>query len=177
MTESPVWREALYYDQPFRDWVAANALTLLKLRPEIQEHGLWIVRWIYSTRKCALNAWTDKSKSITVGFKAKVVGAGELGPDAEWYESSHDSGWIHAQADEGDRKVVFFGGLHFRYSKLSRSRLKDTSSSHKWTFRGADERDENIFVDGDDDEIYAISCTSAGKLDLQKEDDNSDIEF
>jgi len=178
MTESPVWRESLYYDQPFREWVARNSTTLLKARPEIREHGLWVVRWIYSTARCSLNAWTAKEKQITIGFKAKAVGAGELGPDADWYESSADSGWIHSQAEEGDRKVVFLGGLHFLFKRFSRSgqHLKDTSMAPKWTFRGANDQNIGIIVDLDGDESYEITYTEVGKLEIPA-GDISDNDF
>ena len=166
MTESPVWRESLYFDRPFREWVAENSATLLNTRPELREHGLLVVRWIYSTARCSLNAWTAKEKQITIGFKAKVVGAGELGPDADWYESSADSGWIHSQAQEGDRKVVFLGGLHFRYTRFSRSgqHLRDNSKAPKWTFRGAKGHDSGIILDLNGDESYEITCTEVGNL-------------
>ena len=168
MTESPIWRESLYFDQPFRDWVADNSAELLKARPEIRENGLWVVRWIYSTTRCSLNAWRAKEKQITIGFKAKAVGAGELGPDADWYESSSDSGWIHSQAQEGDRKVVFLGGLHFRYTKFARSgqHLKDDLKRPKWTFRGAGDRDSGLIIDCGGDGTYEITCTEVGKLDI-----------
>ena len=147
-------------------------MALLGLRPELWEHGLWVVRWIYSTERCSLNAWTAEGKQITIGFKAKVVGAGELGPDADWYESSADSGWVHSQAPEGDRKVVFFGGLHFRYTRFSRSgqHLKNTSKAPKWIFRGDGDRDNAIIVELNGDESYEIVCTEVGKLDISAED-------
>ena len=177
MTESPIWRESLYFDRPFRKWVAENSAILLAVRPELREHGLWVVKWIYSTTECSLNVWTAKEKQITVGFKAKAVGAGELGPDADWYLSSTDSGWIHSQAQEGDRKVVFLGGLHFRYKRLARSgqHLKDTSKTPKWTFRGAT-GDESTVIDADADESYEIMCTEVGKLEIPAADE-SDNDF
>lgn len=98
MTEPPILRQAVYHDQPFRDWVKTNSAKLLKTRPEIKEHGLWVVRWTYATRRSSLNAWTSKDKDVTIGFNAKFVGAGEVGPSGGWYESENDSGWMHAQA-------------------------------------------------------------------------------
>ena len=177
MTESPIWRESVYYDRPFREWVAENSVTLLEQRPEIREHGLWVVKWIYSTTRCSLNSWTSKDKQITVGFKAKFVPAGELGPDADWFESSMDSGWIHSQARPGDRKVVFLGGLHFRYKRLSRSRqhLKESSTTPKWTFRGSGDQDNGIVIDLNENESYEMTCTEVGKLETpQQGEEQSD---
>jgi len=139
-----------------------------------------VVRWIYSTARCSLNAWTAREKQITIGFKARIVGAGELGPDADWYESSTDSGWIHSQAQQGDRKVVFMGGLHFKYKKFARSgsHLKDSAGRPKWTFCGANDLNTGTVIDLDGDESYQITCEEVGRLETPTDDgDRSDEDF
>ena len=79
--------------------------------------------------------------------------------------------WMHSQAQEGDRKIVFFGGLRFRYTRFSRSgqHLKDTSKAPKWTFRGDKDQDNGIIIDLDGDESYEITCTEVGKLEAPAE--------
>jgi hypothetical protein len=98
MTEPKVWREGFYHDSPFESWVKKNCAAIIKNRPEVKDHGLWVVKWIYTTPKCSLNAWTNKSKSVTIGFKANAVGIGEFAPQGAWFEASTDGGWIHSTA-------------------------------------------------------------------------------
>ncbi|KAI9737656.1 MAG: hypothetical protein M1818_005660 [Claussenomyces sp. TS43310] len=178
MTKEPILRKALYHDYPFRVWVRENTAALLRLRPEIKEHGLWMVKSTYSTPQYSLNVWTAKEKEVVIGFKTKIVQAGEIGPHADWYESSQDSGWISSSEDNKQRKVVFFGGLKFRFSKLSMSkdRLKEVEAGFRSrTFRGSD-NEEEIPVDSGENGIYGINCHEVGALDLSK-DEGSDFDF
>ena len=105
-----------------------------------------------------------------------MVGAGELGPDADWYESSTDSGWIHSQAPQGDRKVVFLGGLHFQYRRFSVSGQHLKESSTKWTFRGADDDKSVHVVNVSDDESWEVTCTEVGKLNIPMDDEEGSDE-
>lgn len=93
MTEPNIWREGFYHDSQFEAWVKQNNAALFAMRPEIKEHGLWVVKWIYSTTKCSLNAWTSKEKILTVGFKTNAIAIGEAAPQGSWYESNIDGGW------------------------------------------------------------------------------------
>ena len=98
MTEPNVWREGYYHDSPFEAWVKKNSKTLLRMRPEIKEHGLWVVKWTYTTKSCALNAWKDKDQLLTLGFQASAVNIGEAAPHGNWYQSSFDGGWVGSSA-------------------------------------------------------------------------------
>jgi hypothetical protein len=100
MTEPNVWREGYYHDSPFQSWVRQNSETLAQLRPEIKTYGLFVVKWTYTTKRCSLNAWTNKDKVVTVGFQAKAVSIGEAAPHGNWYQSSSDGGWIESVAIE-----------------------------------------------------------------------------
>lgn len=100
MTEPNLWREGYYHDSPFESWVRQNSEALARLRPEIKTYGLFVVKWTYTTKKCSLNAWTNKDKVVTVGFQAKAVSIGEVAPHGTWYESSSDGGWIESAATE-----------------------------------------------------------------------------
>jgi hypothetical protein len=98
MTEPEVWREGYYHESPFISWARQNSERLAQIRPEIKTNGLFAVRWTYTTKKCALNAWTNKDKVVTVGFKAKANAIGEVAPHGSWYQSSSDGGWIESVA-------------------------------------------------------------------------------
>ena len=132
-TGSTFWRESIYFDPPSHKWAAKKLAILSNVRPALREHWLWVAKWPYFTARCSINTWTAKEKNITIGFKANVGGAGELDPDADSYESSADSGWIHSQTQGWDRKVVFFEGLQLRYTRFSRSgqHLKDASKGRR----------------------------------------------
>ena len=98
MTEPNVWREGYYHDSPFEAWVKQNSEKLLQIRPEIKDYGLWVVKWTYTTKSCALNAWTDKDKQVTLGFQVSAVNVGEAAPHGTWYQSTSDGGWIGSSA-------------------------------------------------------------------------------
>jgi hypothetical protein len=115
MTEPNVWREGYYHDSPFESWVRQNSEILARLRPEIKVHGLFVVKWTYTTKKCSLNAWTNKDKVVTVGFQAKAVSIGEAAPHGNWYQASSDGGWIESAAVE-----VCHIALTMNFTKFSR---------------------------------------------------------
>ena len=72
LTEPTIWREGFFHNHEFELWAKQNSEALLKARPEIREHGLWIVKWTYSTKKCSINAWVHQKKDVTVGFSTKA---------------------------------------------------------------------------------------------------------
>jgi hypothetical protein len=100
MTKPFVFRDAVYHEAPYIKWVAENAAALLSKRPEIKEHGLWIVTSTYSTQLCMFNVWSAIDKKISLGFKVSAVNVGEIGPHGEWYEASSDEGWIRYESKE-----------------------------------------------------------------------------
>lgn len=93
LTAPPVVHERYYYESPFKDWVKANAVEILRLRPEVKEYGLWIVTSTYGTKMAAINMWKQAGQSVKVGFSAKAVGVGECGPSGEWYKDDRQEGW------------------------------------------------------------------------------------
>ncbi|KAJ6004630.1 hypothetical protein N7540_012999 [Penicillium herquei] len=120
MTESPVTKDLVYGTTTFRLWCKENSEEILRKWPDVRDHGLVIVTSIYRTRMAKLNAWADKGKEISVGFRAGVVGIGEVAPSSTWYTSHEESGWVSAEAKQPDEsKVVFFGGLHFKYRRVA----------------------------------------------------------
>lgn len=97
LTTPPIIRDAYYHEEPLTGWVRDNAVRIVQNRPEVREHGLWIVTATYSTPRCALNVWTTTEREITVAFKAKARGS-QFGPKGEWFESTEDTGWASYEA-------------------------------------------------------------------------------
>jgi hypothetical protein len=58
-----------------------------------------------------------------LGFSAKDVSGGEVGPAAQWYEAASDSDWSRYSATGDALRVVFIGGLRFRYTRLSKKEV------------------------------------------------------
>jgi hypothetical protein len=120
MTSPPVVHQRYLYESPFRQWVQENALQIIEKRPEVTQHGLWVVTSTYGTKQCSLNVWTGKQKETMIGFTVGDVSGAEAGPAAQWYEAASDSDWSRYSADGKNLRVVFIGGLKFRYNKLSK---------------------------------------------------------
>ncbi len=128
MTKSPVEKKAYQHKSPFIDWVRANSKQLLQKRElEIMEHGLWIIRWTYSTKRASITAWGGTDKNVVIGFQASAFGT-EFGPKGEWHKGRSDSSWDeYAPKNASERIVVMAGALLFRYSKhfWTDARLKE----------------------------------------------------
>ncbi|KAF7597135.1 hypothetical protein BBP40_009473 [Aspergillus hancockii] len=120
MTKAPVIKEFLYGTTTFRQWSKENSATIVSKWPDVTDRGLIIVTSVYSTELAMINAWTEHEREISIGFRGGVIEIGELGPSSSWYTANGDSGWVTSGEDgSGDRKVVFFGGLYFRYRRLA----------------------------------------------------------
>jgi len=106
ITASPVHRAAFYYESPFKRWVKSNvdALHRSPRHAEIKKYGLSIVTDTYSTKKCSLTAWADKSRKVTIGFKVNAQGLIDVGIDGGWYVGTAAGGWNHYEG-----KVSFRG--------------------------------------------------------------------
>ncbi|RSH94174.1 GTP-binding protein Rho1 [Saitozyma podzolica] len=65
--------------------------------------------------------WSAKEDLLVV-FNATYTPVGEVGPTADWHIAASDSGWLMSRiTGPSDRRVVFFGGIVFRYRKLAPS--------------------------------------------------------
>jgi len=117
---SEVTLEGYHHLAPFRDWARKNAEKLLGAFPDILKTGFYIAVTTHSTTDVYINAWTNQSHSVTLGFKAGAIPTGEIAPETEWYRAESASGWNHpiCQVD-GEKKVVFLRGLKFEYHKLT----------------------------------------------------------
>lgn len=98
MTKAPVLHNQIYGSTTYRKWCQDNSTILLDKWPEIKTNGLIIVTSTHSTLEANINAWQDKSKKVSVGFKASAVDVLEIAPSSEWYRASSDGGWIASKA-------------------------------------------------------------------------------
>jgi len=95
IASKPVHRDGYYFESPFTRWVQDNVDVLRNCRrgPDIEEHGLIIITYTYSTRKCTLNAWQDKSKKISLGLSASATDGLGIETEAGWFVGTSSSGW------------------------------------------------------------------------------------
>lgn len=144
MTEGPVVKDFVYGTSPFRLWCKANSEAIIRKWPDVKERGLIIVTSVYTTRFAMINAGSGTEKETSVGFRAGTIPIGEVGPSSAWYTAQDDSGWVASEASEpNERKVVFFGGLYFRYRRLAAVlpqpyAFSTGDSIEKAKFRGVD---------------------------------------
>ncbi|KAE8150352.1 hypothetical protein BDV25DRAFT_154568 [Aspergillus avenaceus] len=183
MTESPVIKDFVYGTTTFRLWCKANSETLLRKWPDIKDRGLIIVTSVYSTKFAMMNAWSETEKEISVGFRAGVIEIGEAAPSTSWYTARGDSGWVSSQAcHPGERKVVFFGGLYFKYRKLAtilpQSHAFSAGPVEKARFRDVDPDAKEFETQvEDDDALYDMLVTSEERgemVELPNEEENDD---
>ncbi|KAJ5655346.1 hypothetical protein N7507_007296 [Penicillium longicatenatum] len=168
MTETPVIKDLVYGTTTFRLWCKENSETILRKWPDVREYGLVIVTSTYRTRLAMLNAWAQKGKEISVGFRGGVVGIGEIAPSSTWYTSHEEAGWVSTEATEpGESKVVFCGGLYFKYRRLAailpQSRALKQEPVEKVKFRDVDPEEKNFRIfdhDSCDDGVYETFVTS-----------------
>lgn len=109
-------RNGYHYQSPFQEWVKSNARALLNgpLGTDIKENGLFVVTQTYATEKVALTAWKNAESKAYFGFGVGATGLGELSPNVQWYTGHSESGWNVHEAEPGELKVVFVGGLAYR---------------------------------------------------------------
>jgi hypothetical protein len=166
MTQSPVVKEFVYGATAFRLWCKENSAAILQKWPDVRERGLIIVTSTYTTPFAMMNAWVDKEKEFSVGFRAGVVEIGEVGPSTTWYTSNSEGGWVSAAASGPDeRKVVFFGGLYFKYRRLAailpQSHAFSAAPVEKAKFRDVDDQGREFRIaDQDGDDLYEVMVTS-----------------
>lgn len=121
LTKSPVVKRALYRDEPIKIWVQGNALRIKEQWPEVASEGLFIATSTFSTSEASTNFLRSKGQKVSVGFSGSAVGIGEIGPAATWHTAMTDGGWVRSKASgngNSHQKVVFVGGLYFRWPRL-----------------------------------------------------------
>jgi uncharacterized spore protein YtfJ len=50
--------------------------------------------------RAALNCWKENGRTVGVGFKAGVVGIGEVAPSGEWVTGGGSEGWVGIESKE-----------------------------------------------------------------------------
>ena len=116
ITAAPVTRNGYLYHSPFQEWVKLNARALLNgpLSADIKENGLFVATQTYATEKVALTAWRNAKSKAYFGFGVGATGLGELSPHVQWHTGHSESAWNVHEAEPGELKVVFVGGLAYR---------------------------------------------------------------
>lgn len=115
LTQPPVQKDPFYRSATINRWYESNSARIRELFPELASQGHFIVTIVYHTSRESTNVMRSSGNLVRVGFKASAVGIGEIAPSTEWAKSSHDAGWVDATAADKDCKVVFFGGLHYKW--------------------------------------------------------------
>lgn len=173
MTDSPIEKREYLYKSPFTDWVRDNSRQLLQKREmEIKEHGLWIIRWTYSTSKASINAWSGTDKKVVVGFRVSTFGT-DFGPKGEWHKGHADSSWDdYVPKESTDKLVVFAGALRYRYSKhfWTDAQLKEEDKKKAPT-RSNQLTDGPIRLDGPNAND-ALVCEEIGADDESEDDED-----
>ncbi|KAK5107390.1 hypothetical protein LTR62_001333 [Meristemomyces frigidus] len=196
MCSQPVQRETVYHPTRLLQWVKENARAILALYPDVQRHGFFLVTTTYHTTHAWINAWTSREKEVLVGFKARAVEVGEIAPSSQWYQSSHDSGWLSFDSEvclptlltqldlvnkqkRDDGKVVFFGAIHFmpRTIPLPGRLLKVVQQDHWRTFRDGHEKELDFAVESPiADTECQVECRIVGDLSMDDDEELADEE-
>ncbi|KAJ5308698.1 hypothetical protein N7508_004077 [Penicillium antarcticum] len=135
-------------------WVVANAGALLAERADLRKCALWVVTSTWAAEEAAVNCWRDCRKGVDVGFEVGVVEVGEVVPKGSWVDSGAAAGWLKGKGNEesGGRRVVFFGGLRFKYRPVIGNKANK--------FRGDATEKETVAasLQTDDGMEYDLSC-------------------
>lgn len=120
MTRSPVTKNALRFEDPFRRWIKENARILATVWPDVLKYGLFIVASTYTTTEARTNIMQANSHKVTVGFNAGFTPVGEIAPSTTWHTSSADSGWITTIADKVGLESKILNTRSHRPSRMTR---------------------------------------------------------
>ncbi|OCK91922.1 uncharacterized protein K441DRAFT_615469 [Cenococcum geophilum 1.58] len=104
--DSEVKMQGYHHLAPFRDWARKNAEKILNKFPDVYERGFFIAVSTYSTKDVYINSWSDKSQSVTLGFKLGVIPAGEIAPETEWYRGDSTSEWTRHMSNDKVKEII-----------------------------------------------------------------------
>jgi hypothetical protein len=108
LVDGAVSHHRYYYEAPFKEWIVANAKSILKDRPEVRDYGLWVITSTWSAAEASINCWSGTQKGVDVGFNFKVVGIGEVAPKGGWHHAGESEGWIRVKGNEVNPKHSYF---------------------------------------------------------------------
>lgn len=97
-----------HYEAPFKEWIKENAKSILKERPEVKDHDLWVVTSTWSAAEASINCWSGTNKSVDIGINAKVAEIGEVAPNVGWHHAGESEGWIRVKGDEVSLDRAYF---------------------------------------------------------------------
>ena len=93
LCEAEVLEERYFHESPFRKWLKTNLETILKKVEDVREHGVYIVTKTFSTNKCSINVWTEKSNEVIIGVGAKVPSVAGADVSGGWSRGHSSSSW------------------------------------------------------------------------------------
>ena len=93
--EKEVVMEAFDHKDPFRAWLKANAVTILKNLPGVRDFGVYVVTSTHSCEDISIVAWDEPSVEVTLGLKVGAELVGKLGPKVSWMRGRSSKAWEH----------------------------------------------------------------------------------
>lgn len=114
-------RKEGYFEGPdWVRWAKDNADALIKHRPQVKDHSLWVITTTYATTEAWINVWGGTSNVASIGFSAGVQGIVNAAPSVAFSKSGSGSSWrtIPAHGTSKEDVVVFFHGVEIKYSRI-----------------------------------------------------------
>lgn len=138
----------------FSEWLRDNAKIIMKKHTEVKKRGVCAAMRTYSAKDIYIEAWDNPERKIRLGFKLGATGAGSVSPERSWSKKHSGNAW--RAWDEGEKRVVFFTGVKFKF----------------WGFLGAHEvRNDPAFRGGDEDKQFELTELDDGRscvVDIKK---------
>ncbi|KAK6834168.1 hypothetical protein PG987_008862 [Apiospora arundinis] len=100
-------------------WLEENHQAILKLHRDVKDHGIYAVRTTTSAKHVSIRSWSGAGQKISVGYKLGASGIGNSTSEVSYYLANHGVGW---RQFHGEKRVVFFSGVKFRYNWLGKGR-------------------------------------------------------
>ncbi|KAK0671983.1 hypothetical protein QBC41DRAFT_384058 [Cercophora samala] len=138
LCNDPVEKRSFALKDPFSAWANKNAKDLLRKFPDIKKSGgFYVITSTIAARDIRITTWNTKGTSVVIGASAQIDNVTKIDASTEFYVGEAATEWHEPQVVEGERKVLFFGGVYIKYSRLWPLREKDQK---KWSgYRGSDE--------------------------------------
>ena len=95
LCNTPVTRQGFAHEMPFRTWAKKNAKNILVRCPDARKSGFYVAITTWTSADVWTNTWTDTQREVSLGFKTRVLMAGEIAPSLTYMNGASGSGWIH----------------------------------------------------------------------------------
>ncbi|KFG77488.1 hypothetical protein MANI_025027 [Metarhizium anisopliae] len=106
---------------PFRRWAKDNAQRILQMCGDVAKHGFYVMTTTWSAQDIYINAWANRANSVTIGVKGSVPQAGTVSGSVQYHRGGAVGGWHQHKAVGDERRILFFGGLYFKFRRLRKS--------------------------------------------------------